>query len=293
MMKAIAKKVIHLPLFRILSKDKLVKSKVLNKMGVQPFRIYLAQKRYGMKSTPHADAYSEEINTLQNDGILVIENFLPENEFSALEEECQRIMKNEKMDDVRQDGSNTISMKSLFKLDSKTYPGVFSFLSNKKLKNLFEAAEKRKISFSKGNITVLIQHLQQGYDKTLLDPETELHSDTFFNTHKAWLYMNDVEMKNAPFVFVKGSHKVEKTNHYQIAYDYTNGKIERAKSDRGGSRRISEEELKKDDMERSVYMCKKNTLVIANTMGYHCREEGEGGNERLTLAVSARFNPFF
>jgi len=238
-MKAIAKKVIKFPPFRILSKDKLIKSNVLNKMGIQPFRMYLAQQRYNLKPTPHADVYKDEIQALRDDGIVVI-------------------------------------MKRLLKLDRNIYSEVFKFLKNEKLKALFEAAEKRKLDFDKGKVTLLLQYLEQGYDKHLRDPETELHADTFFNTHKAWLYMNDVEMKNAPFVFVKGSHKVKGANRYKLAYDYSNG-----------------EELKEYDLERTVYTCKKNTLVIANTMGYHCREEGEGGNERLTLAVSARFNPFF
>jgi len=290
-MKAIAKKVIKLPPFRILSKDKLIKSNVLNKMGIQPFRMYLAQQRYNLKSTPHAALYKNEIKALQDEGIVVIENFLPEAQFDVLEQECRRILRDEKSENIRQDGANTIHMKRLLKLDRNNYPEVFKFLKNEKLRALFEAAEKRKLDFDKGKVTLLLQYLEQGYDKHLRDPETELHADTFFNTHKAWLYMNDVEMKNAPFVFVKGSHKVKGANRYKLAYDYSNGAI--VGSDRGGSRRVGAEELKEYNLERTIYTCKKNTLVIANTMGYHCREEGEGGNERLTLAVSARFNPFF
>lgn len=290
-MKAIAKKVLKLPPFRILSKDKLIRSRVLNKMGVQPFRMYLAQQRYNMKSTPHADTYKDEIKGLKDDGIVVIENFLPEEEFGRLQQECRKILRDEKSESVRQDGANTIYGKMLLSLERSNYPEVFKFLKNEKLKALFEAAEKRKIDFDKGKVTLLLQYLEQGYDKHLLDPETELHADIFFNTHKAWLYMDDVEMKNAPFVFVKGSHKVKGANRYKIAYDYSNGAV--VGSDRGGSRRVSAEELKEYNLERTVYTCKKNTLVIANTMGYHCREEGEGGNDRLTLAISARFNPFF
>jgi len=290
-MKAIAKKVIKLPPFRILSKDKLIKSSVLNKIGVQPFRMYLAQQRYNLKSTPHANVYENEITALKDEGIVVIENFLQEDQFDVLEKECRKILQNEKSGTIRQDGANTIHMKRLLNLDKSDYPEVFKFLENEKLRALFEAAEKRRLDFDKGKVALLLQYLEQGYDKHLRDPETELHADTFFNTHKAWLYMNDVEMKNAPFVFVKGSHKVKGANRYKLAYDYSNGAI--VGSDRGGSRRVGAEELKEYNLERTVYTCKKNTLVIANTMGYHCREEGEGGNDRLTIAVSARFNPFF
>jgi len=290
-MKALAKKVLYLPPFRILSKDKLIKSKILNKMGVQSFRMYLAQQRYNLKRTPHVDVYKDEIKTLQEEGILVIENFLPENEFDVLEKECRVMLKDESYEMVRQDGANKISMTHLLPLDRTKYKEVFKFLKNEKLIALFEAAEKRKIDFDKGKVVLLLQYLEQGFDKHLRDPETELHADTFFNTHKAWLYMNDVEMKNAPFVYVKGSHKVKGANRYKLAHDYANGAV--VGSDRGGSRRVGPEELKTYNLERTIYTCKKNTLVIANTMGYHCREEGEGGNDRLTLAVSARFNPFF
>jgi len=30
------------------------------------------------------------------------------------------------------------------------------------------------------------------------DPQTELHSDIFFNTHKAWLYLDDVRREHGP-----------------------------------------------------------------------------------------------
>ena len=41
---------------------------------------------------------------------------------------------------------------------------------------------------------------------TELDAQQFWHVDTFHDTHKAWLYINDVGEKNAPFNFVLKSH---------------------------------------------------------------------------------------
>ncbi len=111
-----------------------------------------------------------------------------------------------------------------------------------------------------------------------------MHSDIFFNTHKAWLYLRDVDTEIGPLVFVKGSHRLSLG---QLGYLYQES-VSRAK----GSRRITPDELERLGLEETVLVCKANTLVIANTCGYHRRLRGEPGRERLALHWSVRLNPF-
>src|SRR5260370_1309121 len=40
------------------------------------------------------------------------------------------------------------------------------------------------------------------------DPQTDLHTDTFHPTVKAWLFLTDVEPDAMPFVYVPGSHRL-------------------------------------------------------------------------------------
>ena len=93
-------------------------------------------------------------------------------------------------------------------------------------------------------------------------------------------------MPHAPFVYVKGSHKNRPTHRMKKSYEYSLDK------NSIHSRRISAEELKELGLEETIFKAKKNTFVMANTLGFHRRMRGEAGNKRVALAYSARFNPF-
>jgi hypothetical protein len=58
------------------------------------------------------------------------------------------------------------------------------------------------------------------------------------------------------------------------------------------SRRITEDEVRQRGLERRIVTCPKNTLLMANTFGYHHRSAGQPGASRRALHMSFRFNPF-
>jgi hypothetical protein len=45
-------------------------------------------------------------------------------------------------------------------------------------------------------------------------------------------------------------------------------------------------------LEPLVFACRRNTLVLANTCGYHARSVGEPGASRRSLHKEYRYNPF-
>ncbi len=272
----------RVPILDIFSNKKLIKNNFINRLGTQPFRIWLADKRYALRSKFLDESIKGHIETLQKDGVVVIENFLPQEVFDQLEKECKEALKKEGRSRRRQDGPNEYSNLSIRNLgDYKTIQDVFH---HKEIEKLFKAAERRNLNINQ--ITRLLSCLTQGEDNGTIDPETNLHEDTFFNTHKAWLYITDVEMKNAPFVYVKGSNDHSKTDRLKKSYEYSLDK------NNIHSRRISEEQLKELGLEETIFTAKKNTLVLANTLGFHRRMRGEAGNIRIGMAFSARFNPF-
>ena len=59
------------------------------------------------------------------------------------------------------------------------------------------------------------------------------------------------------------------------------------------SRRVGEEEVRHRGLELRVLTCPRNTLVIANTCGYHARAVGEAGATPRALHMSFRYNPFW
>jgi hypothetical protein len=121
-------------------------------------------------------------------------------------------------------------------------------------------------------------------DGELHDPETDLHVDTFFSTHKLWLYLDDVTEERAPLVYVPGSHKL---SVHKLHQEYVESRRENS-----GSRRIDEEELERRGLAPRTMTCPANTLVVVNTCGYHRRSIGQPGWTRRALHMSFRFNPF-
>ena len=129
----------------------------------------------------------------------------------------------------------------------------------------------------------MLEHLHIG-DPSLHDGQTDLHIDAPFNTHKLWLYLDDVTPDHAPFVYVPMSHKLD---WVRLRGDYLEsiGK-------NFGSRKIGDEEVLRRGLETVVVTCPRNTLVLANTCGYHGRAVGAPGATRRSLHMMFRSNPF-
>jgi len=132
-----------------------------------------------------------------------------------------------------------------------------------------------------------IEKLTQGSLSDENDPETDLHSDTFFVTHKAWLYLSEADETNGYLKYVKRS------NHLfleQLISVYKHGLVQWPRS-----RRIDDRELaflKQSGMKEVSLKCQRNTLVISNTCGYHRRTKGIPGKDRLAIFFMLRANPF-
>ena len=104
------------------------------------------------------------------------------------------------------------------------------------------------------------------------DPQTNLHADTFHPTVKAWLFLTDVAEDEGPFVYVPGSHKL---NGRRLAWERRKSMTVANGPDRlsaRGSFRIGPAELERLGYgEPTAFAVKKNTLVVADTGGFHAR----------------------
>jgi len=125
------------------------------------------------------------------------------------------------------------------------------------------------------------------------DPQKYFHSDTFHPTMKAWLFLEDVDSTKGPFEFVQGSNRL---NWKRLMWEYRQSlgvKEEGATYARRGSLRVEESELDNLDYGpiRSMAV-KANTLVVADTFGFHRRGEAAANTSRLSMAFSNRINPF-
>jgi hypothetical protein len=121
-----------------------------------------------------------------------------------------------------------------------------------------------------------------GYSEKMDD--TELHIDTFFGTHGFRLYLDHITETHGAFVYTPGSHVLDRV---LLRYEYLESNTTNRKSCR-----VSEDEVRGRGLERRVIDCRRNTLVLANTYGYHSCSLGEAGTSRRALHKEYRYNPF-
>jgi hypothetical protein len=262
---------------RVFTDAKVVDSRALNLAGVQPFRAVLARFLYKLRRGSHDPMIAE----LSRTGITVCEDFLPPAAFTTVEREAEDYMSESSPTWLHQHGTTEVRHFSLGAVDSERFPHLAQWRGDQQVLALAAAAERR--SCRRGDGGSLVERLTVG-DYSKPDPQTELHLDTFFNTHKIWLYLDDVSAENAALVYVPGSHLLDSV---RLRRDYLE-----STSTNEESRRVSDDEVRSRGLERRVVSCGRNTLVVANTCGYHCRSVGELGASRRALHMTFRFNPF-
>jgi hypothetical protein len=124
------------------------------------------------------------------------------------------------------------------------------------------------------------------------DPQTFLHADTFHATVKAWLFLQDVAAEDGPFVYAPGSHRLTVG---RLAWERRKS-IEAAGADfltSRGSFRVTPPELQEMGLPPPrAFAVAANTLVVADTGGFHARGRSVGPSIRTEIWAYGRRNPF-
>jgi hypothetical protein len=267
----------------IFSARKTVDSPLLNRLGAQVLRTVAARAIYNFAPVSTA-GIEQPLSVLQRDGILVWPNFLRSDNFQKLEGECLQLKRIRGPFPSLKFGPNNNGRIFVKDIDYELVPTIYGLLKDARLHALLEAAERR--SLGELSQIALVECLTQGASELVTDPQTRLHSDIFFSCHKVWFYITDVALKDGPFAFVKGSHRLSLQHLYNVYKD----SCRRSKED-DPSRRVSPDEVARIEPE-AIITCPRNTLVIANTCGYHRRIQGEAGRERWSIHLDLRADPF-
>lgn len=268
----------------VFNKDYIIDSKILNLLGIQPLRYILAKIIYNFRSVFFLWDKSIETQNLLIDGIIIIENFLDNEEFENFKknfDEIGKIGKNESF----QSGDVYIQRNSIDTSLENKYINLF--LKSKKILNILSAVERRDFNKNKiSEITPVVwveKLLITG--SSIYDSQKDLHSDIFFNTHKLWYYPEEVNSNSGPTAFIKKSHTF---SFKRIILEYLNSINEK----KIANIRDKDFNLTKYDKEKKIINVKANTLVIANTHGFHCRTSGKIGSYRKQLHFRIKKDPF-
>jgi hypothetical protein len=139
---------------------------------------------------------------------------------------------------------------------------------------------------------VFIQTIFTQVDEGQTDPQTSMHIDTFHPTMKAWLFLEDVAEEDGPFAYAPGSHRrTPRREAWERRLSIRASDPETRK--KGGAFRITKPEMAAlRSAKPKRFAVPANTLVVADTYGFHARRRSARPSMRLEIWAYSRGNPF-
>jgi len=262
-------------------------SKRLNRMGLHVGRMRVAhamahwRRRRLEKAVPPARRAEFAAN-----GFIRIDDYLPERDFAALRD---RVLSAEAPAREMIQG-DTITRRIAIDADYlNKIPEVRALITGKSWRGLL-----RYVASSASEPLYYIQTILTRRFDTNPDPQTVLHADTFHPTMKAWYFLEDVAEDEGPFCYVPGSHKLTPE---RLAWEEKRSIAAPEGVDRlsaRGSMRISAEELGALGLPQPMlFGVRANTLVVADTCGFHARGPSHKATRRVEIWAYSRRNPFY
>ncbi len=284
---------------------------VLNILGIQVLRILIERFFYHLRSMLSLKRYVASKNVvsiakkIEDEGLVVIENFLPADAFAKLKAEydyCflhldefnvhRRRTGNLVLEDIRiySEAPSRLQNSLLYVKNDKTIRDAIELASARKIRLEPTCVLQRALQSDK------INSKQEIHGNVDFDTETVFHVDHSFPVYKAWLYIEDVTEQNGAFEYEKNTQKVTLE---KLKYEYKrsiylhhaeNNKMSLIPSEYIDRERItmSEGNKKKIGAEKFVGVGKANTLIIANTCGQHRRGFFENGQVRKLIHLDFR-----
>ena len=250
-------------------------------------KVFKRQKK--IENKEEKDIYL--MDTLNNEGLIIIQDFLPSNLYQNLLSEIKDIPFA-----LNKNDSSTIKFsEKLFQL-LNVYPSRMEF-SGKVLNQIARIVYKLGFNKSFFDCQRLIS-ITSFWQKINIvnggnDIQKDAHMDTFFPSLKFWYFPYDVSI-NKSFMYAKSSHKMtiermileaKKISQMSLIYQpefltkrvtlnnpHGSSSLESALQ---GSLRYEESDLKEIKCKLLPVSVRKNSLIIADVSGVHCRGVGE------------------
>lgn len=264
----------------------LLGSRRLNRWGLHRARVRVAgamcdwrRRRLAGKVRP------DWRSAFDSDGFVVIENVIPPAQFSFLREAILNYQGPAR--EMRQGDAITRRL-AVDPAMLNAIPQLRSLLSRKDLTALFHYVASYRIQPLHYIQTIATHDTEES-----VDPQETLHADAFHSSLKAWLFLNPVAPDEAPFRFVRGSHKLTPA---RLRWEYLRSLTDPRRIDRlsaRGSPRVGAADLAEMGLSQAEALAvPANTLVVADTIGFHARGASRRAVERVEIWSYCRRNPF-
>lgn len=264
----------------------IIGSPSLNKRGLHVTRIKIAERMAEWRRSRMRHLISDEDReTFERDGFVIKKNVLPDAEFEDLKEE---LIEGEFDAREMRQGATVTRFVPLDRSVLGRLPVTRKLVEGK----LFQGLLRYMASFDAE--PVLFLHIVLT-DPSMgeHDPQCAIHSDTFQPTAKCWFFMHEIKEDEGPHTYVPGSHKMTEK---RLAWEYK--KSLTAHEDpvvyhARGSFRATLDDLDEMGLPHPVpVLIPGNTLVVADTHGFHARAISEKPTVRFGIYGSLRGSPY-
>jgi hypothetical protein len=268
------------------SDNPLLGSRILNRLGLHVWRLKAAHAVARSRRARLASLIPTTLRAeFDRNGFITVENFLPPEEFASLQ---IALMHSKLPTRTHQQGDTITRRVSIGPEMLGRFPALAAMLDSPRWTGLmaYVAATRSKPLY-------YLQTILGGIAEGPADPQLDLHADTFHPSLKAWYFLTDVPEDGRPLTYVAGSHRLSAE---RLAWEKRRSMEVLANGDllsRRGSLRISAGELHELRLPQpTVFAVPANTLVVADTCGFHARADSHRPTTRVELWAYCRRTPF-
>lgn len=269
----------------------LLGSRRLNRWGLHRGRVKIAGAMCAWRRRRLAGRVREDWrNAFDRDGFVAVENVIPPAEFASLR---QAILDYRGPAREMQQGNAITRRLAIDPAMLGAIPQLRNLLARSDLNALFQYVASFRIQ-PLHYVQTIVTHGAGAHDAgESADPQEALHADAFHSSLKAWLFLNPVAADEAPFRFVPGSHRITPA---RLDWEYRRSLGDPRALDRlsaRGSPRVRAPDLAEMGLPDAKAMAvPANTLLVADTLGFHARGASKRPIERVEIWSYSRRNPF-
>lgn len=247
----------------------------LMEKGLHLFRMMFARHAYELRRSSNCN------REMDDNGVVVIENFLPDVLAGKVKEEILSFSLGE-------------NIQSHNKISSQ-HPNIQSMLIDKGVYKICAGAAHRRVTddaaWNHFQDTTYVQRLKN--DPNNGDIQKVCHSDVFYPCLKYWYFPEDVTVDDGPFMYAKKSNVITEE---QLDFFYRESVLvakdewdtSRNKGHGEGSFRAMPNDLETMNVKLEPITAKANSLVIADTSGFHCRGDVRSSTIRSAVHGAIR-----
>lgn len=263
----------------------IIGSPSLNRKGLHVGRLKLAHRlAWSRRRRLAKRLLAADREAFDRDGFICIPNFMPKDEFERLR---QFLISSEFETREHRQGDTITRRVAVDGSFARSSAELSKLLANPRWRGLMQYAAS-----TGGDPLYYLQSIVTGLDGPP-DPQVEFHSDAFHPSMKAWLFLTDVAEDSGPLTYVPGSHLLTPE---RLKWEKLKSETVLEQGDRlsqRGSFRIGGDELHQLGFAQPVkFAVPANTLVVADTFGFHARGRSSQPSVRAELWAYRRRTPF-